>query len=450
MTDPATTPRKVWYAPHMRQAYGAEEEAAVAASLRDGWLAYGPRTEAFEAAIAKRFGQACGLFVNSGSSANLLAVLAAGLGPGDQVVTPACTFSTCLAPFEQARCDVTFCDVVPGRYVPTVEMIMDKVSERTRCIFVPDLLGSALDWAELRRRIDAVNAERAAGRPSGSTIDGAGTSTGTGNGDDNGNNNDDNGNNDDDNGNNHDDADDGIVRPLRDGRILLIEDCADTVRDASHADLVTTSFYASHVITAGGGGGMLMFGDGPLGERLRAVALQYRDWGRVGDNSERVEDRFEHTVDGVPYDYKFLYSVAGYNFKATEMQAAFGLAQLDKLDAFLARRRGHVEHYMRRLAGSGYLLPEDRPDINWLAFPLMHPRRMDLLRHLEGNGVQTRVLMAGNITRHPAYRQHRLTPFQAADRIMAEGFLVGAHHGLEACDIDRVCDLLLEFDKKSE
>ncbi len=93
--------------------------------------------------------------------------------------------------------------------------------------------------------------------------------------------------------------------------IVLIEDSADTVTQTLESDISTTSFYASHVITAGGSGGMVMFND----ENLKNVCLQYRDWGRMGDNSEIMSDRFNHSVDGIPYDHKFLYSVLGYNFK---------------------------------------------------------------------------------------------------------------------------------------
>ena len=105
------------------------------------------------------------------------------------------------------------------------------------------------------------------------------------------------------------------------------------------SDISVISFYASHVITAGGSGGMLMVNS----LEQKNVALQYRDWGRMGTNVEDMSERFGHSVDGIEYDFKFLYSVAGYNFKSSEMNAAFGLAQMKKLDGFLAIRRKNTE-----------------------------------------------------------------------------------------------------------
>merc|ERR1711904_701916 len=188
-----------------------------------------------------------------------------------------------------------------------------------------------------------------------------------------------------------------------------------------------------------------MFND----EALRDRALMLRDWGRIGNNTEDVSQRFAHDVDGIEYDFKFLYGELGYNMKACEMSAAFGLAQLEKLDRFKSIRRQNVKRFCENLkaAGTRYLLPTDYDSYDWLALPLMHPDRKGVLRYLESNDVQIRVCFAGNITRHPAYR-HYLQEFPCSDRIMAEGFLIGAHHGVGIEDVDRVCDLLIEYDKK--
>lgn len=181
---------------------------------------------------------------------------------------------------------------------------------------------------------------------------------------------------------------------------------------------------------------------------LKNMALTYRDWGRVGNNTEDVSERFAHEVDGIEYDFKFLYSHVGYNMKACEMNAAFGLAQLEKLDRFKAIRRRNVCRYVEQLqaASTRYVLPAKHAEMDWLAFPLMHPDRKGALRFLESNDVQIRVTFAGNITRHPAYR-HYLQVFPEADRVMAEGFLVGAHHGVTDADVDRVCQLLIQYDR---
>jgi CDP-6-deoxy-D-xylo-4-hexulose-3-dehydrase len=223
--------------------------------------------------------------------------------------------------------------------------------------------------------------------------------------------------------------------------IVLIEDSADTVTQTLESDISTTSFYASHVITAGGSGGMVMFND----ENLKNICLQYRDWGRMGDNSEIMSDRFNHSVDGIPYDHKFLYSVLGYNFKSSEMNAAFGLVQLEKFKKFEIIRRNNIERYITNLKDvSEIILPDDTIKPNWLAIPLQTEYRYDLLHFLEENHIQTRVTFAGNVTRHPAYREY-LEPFKNADTIMKNGFLLGAHHGMSIDDVDYVTDKIKEF-----
>merc|ERR1712232_1176454 len=179
------------------------------------------------------------------------------------------------------------------------------------------------------------------------------------------------------------------------------------------------------------------------------MGLQFRDWGRIGNNSEDMSERFGYNVDGIDYDFKFLYSVLGYNMKACEMSAAFGLAQLKKLPKFQAIRKRNISRYVENLtkAGTRYVIPHNYDAYDWLAFPLLYHNRKGILNYLESNDVQIRVFFAGNITRHPAYR-HYLGEYPGADRVMREGFLIGAHHGLELEDIDRVCNLLIEFDHK--
>lgn len=377
--------KKIWYAPYKFEAYGEEEIKAVEECLRDGWLAPGPRTEEFESKVSAIFGKKCGVMVNSGSSGNMLGLCAMGLQKGDEIVTPALTFSTAVAPIEQLGLVPVFCDSVPDRYVPTVDMIMEKVTPKTKCILVPNLAGSKIDWKELRAR-----------------------TKGTG--------------------------------------IWLFEDSCDSITYTEDSDISVISFYASHIITAGGMGGVVMFND----EKLKERALMFRDWGRIGNNSEDMSERFGHNVDGIEYDFKFLYGCLGYNMKACEMSAAFGLAQLKKLDKFRAIRKRNIARYCENLkkAGTRFILPDKYDDYDWLAFPLLYHDRKGVLRFLEGNDVQIRVFFAGNITRHPAYR-HYLQEFHGADTVMKDAFLIGAHHGLELEDIDRVCELLIEYDKKN-
>lgn len=374
--------KKVWYAPNKFESYGEEEIRAVEECLRDGWLAgFGDRTTEFERRVSTIFGKKHGLFVNSGSSAILLGLCALDLPKGSEVVTPACGFSTTVAPLVQLGLKPVFCDVGLNTYVPTVDDLKRVVTANTKCLLLPNLIGNVPDWPAIREAFPD---------------------------------------------------------------LVLFEDSADTITNTACTDISTTSFYASHVITAGGVGGMVMFNDD---ERLKR-AVMFRDWGRIGDNVEDPGERFNHSVDGIPYDWKFLYGVAGYHLKASEMNAAFGLAQLDKLETFLEKRRENVKRYVDNLRDvSYYTLPDDSKTPNWLAMPLQCPNRLELIKFLEANDVQTRVTFAGNITRHPAYREY-LCEFKNADKIMSDGFLLGAHHGMSTEDVDRVCDLLKEFANK--
>lgn len=370
---------KIWYAPNKFESYGEEEIKAVETCLRDGWLAgFGKYTTEFENRCASLFGKKHGLFVNSGSSAILLGLCALDLPKGAEVVTPACGFATTVAPLIQLGLKPVFCDVGLNSYIPSVTDLSAVVTPETKVLLIPNLVGNVPDWEAIRKAFP---------------------------------------------------------------NIILMEDSADTITHTPWTDVSTTSFYASHVITAGGIGGMVMFNDNDHLKR----ALMFRDWGRIGDNIEEPGERFNHSVDGIPYDWKFLYGVAGYHLKACEMNAAFGLAQLDKLDGFLKKRRSNILRYMENLKDTPYyILPDDSKNPNWLAIPLQCPNRLELIKFLEANGVQTRVTFAGNITRHPAFREY-LGEFPNADTIMRNGFLLGAHHGMDDDDVDKVCTLLKNY-----
>lgn len=378
--------KKIWYAPNKLEAYGEKEIKAVEQCLRDGWLAgFGPRSIEFEEKIAKEFGKKYGVFVNSGSSACLLALAALDLPKGSKIITPALTFSTTLAPIIQLGFKPIFIDSNLTSYVPIVNDILDAITEDTRAIMVPNLIGNKPDWSLLRAGLELIDRKD----------------------------------------------------------IKLIEDSADTVTYTKDSDVSTTSFYASHVITAGGMGGMVMFND----KKHVKKALQYRDWGRIGDNSENMDERFAHNVDGLPYDYKFLYGVLGYNMKCSEMSAAFGLVQLERFQTFKQKRRDNVERYLKNLKDvKEILLPDDSIKPNWLAIPLQTERRLELLNYLEDNNIQTRVTFAGNVTRHPIYREY-LQDFKNADKVMKDGFLLGAHHGMDLEDVDYVCNKIKQFFK---
>ena len=379
--------KKIWYAPNKFESYGQEEINAVTQCLQDGWLAgFGPKTIEFEQKIASYFGKKYGVFVNSGSSACLLSLASLQLPQNSEIITPACTFSTTVSPMVQLGLKPVFCDVELNTYVPSVKSVINLINSKTKAIMLPNLIGNKPDWKAIKTVLQNMNRED----------------------------------------------------------IVLIEDSADTITTTYETDISTTSFYASHIITAGGSGGMVMFNE----EKYKNVCLQFRDWGRIGDNSENMADRFNHNVDGIPYDYKFLYGVLGYNFKSSEMNAAFGLVQLNRFENFKQIRRNNIKRYLDNLKNySEIILPDDSLEPNWLAMPLQYHDRYGLLNYLESKNIQTRVTFAGNITRHPAYRNY-LQSFTNADIIMKNGFLLGSHHGMNLDDVDYVCDAIIEYIKK--
>ncbi len=376
--------KKVWYAPYKFESYGEEEIKAVEEALRSGWLGgQGPKSVEFEEAIAKRFGKKYGVFVNSGSSACLLAIAALDLPKGCKVITPACTFATTLAPIIQLGFKPVFVDVGLTDYVADLNQVVEAITPDVKAIMLPNLIGNKPEWRKLKQEIKLLGRED----------------------------------------------------------IYLIEDSADTITETLETDVATTSFYASHVTTAGGVGGMVMYND----PAHVTKCLQYRDWGRLGNDSEIIDDRFNHSVDGIPYDHKFLYSVLGYHMKACEMNAAFGLVQLNRFKKFSEIRRENFERYLDNLKDvEELILPDDSIKPNWLAIPLQTEKRFELLSFLENNNIQTRVTFAGNVTRHPVYREY-LQDFENSDTIMKNGFLLGAHHGMDIEDVDYVCSKVKEF-----
>ena len=379
--------KKIWYAPYKHEAYGQEEIDAVVESLKSGWLGgQGPKSTEFEERISKTFGKKYGVFVNSGSSACLLAIAALDLPKGTKIITPACTFSTTLAPIIQLDYIPVFVDVDLRTYCAIVDQVIAKVTNDTSAIMLPNLIGNKPDWNKLKSLLVEMGRED----------------------------------------------------------IFLIEDSADTLTKTPVTDVATTSFYASHVITAGGVGGMVMYND----KKYVTKCLQYRDWGRLGNDSEIMDDRFNHVVDGIPYDHKFLYSVLGYHMKGSEMNAAFGIVQLERFGVNSKIRRDNIERYIKNLNGVGDLiLPDDSIEPNWLAMPIQTENRLELLTFLEQQNIQTRVTFAGNVTRHPVYREY-LEDFKNSDIIMKNGFLLGAHHGMTTEDVDYVCDKIIEFFKQ--
>jgi len=381
------THRRVWYA---RATYGEAEIAAVTEALRERALTLtgGPAVHAFEARVAALMGQEHGVMVNSGSSALMLAVASHDLPAGSEVITPALTFATTVAPVIQLGLRPAFVDVEPDSFVVDVDRVQAMIGPRTSAILVPDLVGNVADWPRLRALADAHG-------------------------------------------------------------LALIEDAADTLGPTwdgaptgRFADTTIASFYASHIITCAGTGGLVAMKDAEQAARAR----QLRGWGRRtarAGESEDLQARLSVPLDGEPYDAKYVFDALGYNFMPSEIGAAFGLVQLDGLEQASRARRANVERH-RALLGrwpEWYRLPVQRPQVRtaWhgFAFTLADQApfsRNELQRFLEERGVQTRAVMTGNILRQPALRgvDVRRDPagYAEADRVMRRGLMIGCHQAL--------------------
>lgn len=393
---------RVFYA---QAVYGEEEIEAVTSVLRSSSLALmdGPKVHEFEARVAETFGKPRGLMVNSGSSANALAIAALGLAAEDEVITPALTFSTTVAPLVQQGLIPVFVDVEPDTYVIDPDRIEAMISPKTKALMIPNLIGNLADWNTLKRIAEK-----------------HGLST--------------------------------------------IEDSADTIGSlldgaptGSRSDIATTSFYASHVMTGAGFGGMVCFNN----DHQFGRAKQQRGWGRssslVGE-SEAIEDRFNVQVDGIEYDAKFVFGDVGYNFLPSEISAAFGLVQLDRLPDYSARRQRHFFELTGFFADyvDWFTLPRQQPNTEtcWLAVPLIVRdgapfTRRDLQVHFEANEIQSRTVFTGNVLRQPGFAgiKHRADPdgFPNADRVMEGGILLGCHQGMDEDQLGYIFDVFRKF-----
>ena len=367
--------------------HGEEEIAAVVDVLRSS-TQMGAKVREMERRVAERFAKRHGIMVNSGSSANYLAMELLGLEPGREVITPVLTFATTVAPIVKNGLVPAFVDVRPGTYNIDEDAIEAMIGPRTRAMMIPSLIGNLPDWDRLRDIADR-------------------------------------------------------------HRLKVVEDSADTLgatlrgrSTGERSDISTTSFYGSHVINCAGNGGMLCVNDEALAKR----ALLLRSWGRSSSlftDSESIERRFNVTLDGIDYDAKFVFEELGYNLEPSEMGAAFGLVQLAKLERNVAARQLRFEQHRAFFATyeDWFILPEQLADAEtgWLALPLTIRdgapfTRRELQIFLEEREIQTRVVFTGNILRQPAMAgvEARTSPagYPVADQVMRGGMLLACHHGL--------------------
>ena len=388
-----------------------ELELLVDSSL-DFWLTTGRYAEVFEKRFAKVMGMRHALLCNSGSSANLLAVTALtsprlgkrALKEGDEVITVAAGFPTTVNPIVQNRLTPVFVDAELGTYDATAEKVAEAVGPKTRAIVMAHTLGNPFDVA-------------------------------------------------------------GIMKIAEQHNLFVVEDTCDAVGAkfngqpvGSFGDLSTTSFYPAHHITMGEGGCVLV-----KKGSMKKIVESLRDWGRdcwcPPGQDNTCNRRFDWQLGELPYgyDHKYVYSHIGYNLKMTDMQAAVGVAQLDKLDGFIGRRNANFRRLLKGLKPleEFLLLPRATKgsEPSWFGFPLTVKEgapfsRFDLVQHIESRRIGTRQLFGGNLLRQPAYKgipMRVVGNLKNADIITERTFWVGVYPGLSNEMIDYVIETITEF-----
>jgi CDP-6-deoxy-D-xylo-4-hexulose-3-dehydrase len=387
----------------------------VGASL-DCWLTTGRFANEFERQFARYFGLRGASLVNSGSSANLVAfssLTSPKLGdrrlqPGDEVITVAAGFPTTVNPIIQNRCLPVFIDVTIPTYQADATQLEAALSNRTRAIMIAHTLGNPYD-------LDLVSSF------------------------------------------------------AKKHNLWLIEDSCDALgasyngrKVGTFGDLATVSFYPAHHITMGEGGAVLT--NSPL---LKTLAESFRDWGRdcwcEPGKDNTCGKRFEWELGGLPcgYDHKYIYSNIGYNLKMTDMQAAVGLSQLDKLPGFIAARLKNFAYLYERLKPleDVLVLPESTPlaEPSWFGFPIGvredAPFGRDALIHeLESHKIATRLLFGGNLVRQPAYQEVEFRvvgDLKNTDFVMRNVFWIGVFPGLTEAMLDYAVETITSFANKT-
>lgn len=385
--------------------YDEEELCNLVDASLDFWLTAGKYTEEFETGLGEYLGVPYCSVVNSGSSANLLAMAALTsplLGerrvlPGDEVITVAAAFPTTVAPIVQCGAVPVFVDIEVPYYNIDAAKLEGALSDRTKAVFLAHSLGNVFDLKAVKEFCEKHG-------------------------------------------------------------LYLVEDNCDALgaeyeidgvcrKSGTIGDIGTSSFYPAHHMTMGEGGAV--YTKNPL---LHRIVRSLRDWGRdcvcSGGQDNRCGHRFDGQYGTLPqgYDHKYVYSHLGYNLKVTDMQAAIGAAQLKKLPGFVERRRANWEYLKEQLEDlkDYFILPEITPHSfpSWFGFMLMVKEESGMTRdgviaYLEEYGIQTRALFAGNITRHPCFESlvegtdYRIAGgLERTDEVMYRGFWVGVYPGM--------------------
>jgi len=402
------------YLNYAASVYDSEEIIAIMDSLLDGWFGIGKKADILQKELAKYNNVKYGLVTNSGSSANLITIatlcslnIKNHLKPGDEIITPAATFPTTLNPIIQNGLIPVFVDVELGNYNIFADNLQNAITDNTKGIMIPHVLGNPNEM-------------------------------------------------------------DKIMDLAEDYNLFVVEDCCDALGTTykgknvgSWGHFGTLSFYPAHHITMGEGGAVLTNDN-----QLHINAQSIRDWGRAcfckyneKNPNGACDKRFDYEIEGIKIDHRYLYSNIGYNLKPLEFQCAMALIQLSKLPKFIEKRKRNFKILYEELEGlEEIILPiaTKNSDVSWFAFPITikeksNINRNNLLKFLEQHKIQSRVLFAGNILKHPPYKkiQFRLAEkLTNSNLIFRNTFFVGVYPGLSEENMLYISNKIKEFIKK--
>ena len=394
--------KKIYYG---RAVYNHKEISAVLKVLRNDSLSLtdGKNVKKLEKKVSKLFGKNYGLMVNSGSSANLLGLASFNFKKGSEIITPNLTFSTTVAPIYQLGLIPHFIGIEKNKFVADYNQIQKCINKKTVAIMIPNLLGNIANWKK-------------------------------------------------------------ISEIAKKNKLKIIEDSADTIgytfnkkNTGSYSDIVTNSFYASHIINGAGTGGIVCFNDYSLYKKAKLL----RGWGRssaILNESESINKRFNIKVSGIDYDAKYVFSEMGYNFLPSEISATFALEQLKKLKKNIYIRNRNFSKLVSYFKNYEHFfdLPEQYKEVKtpWLAFPLVIKKnnffnRKELQIYLEKNNIQTRTIFTGNILKQPVMKRRVYKVSKncniVADNVMRNGLLIGCHQGMTNEDVNFICKIFSKF-----
>jgi CDP-6-deoxy-D-xylo-4-hexulose-3-dehydrase len=394
--------KKIYYG---KAVYDNKEINAVIKVLKNNSLSLvdGKNVKKLEKKISLLFGKRFGLMVNSGSSANLLAVASLNFKKNSEIITPNLTFSTTVAPIYQLGLVPHFIGVEKNKFLADPSHIERCINKKTVAIMIPNLLGNIADW----KKINSI---------------------------------------------------------AKKYKLKIIEDSADTIgytvnkkNTGRYSDIVTNSFYASHIINGAGTGGIVCFNDYKLYQRAKLL----RGWGRSSahfNESESIKHRFNVKVSGFDYDAKYIFSDIGYNFLPSEISATFAIEQIKKLNNNIRIRNKNFDYLKNFFSYFSDLfdLPEQYNNVitPWLAFPLVirenkYFKRKEMQIFFEKNNIQTRTIFTGNILKQPVmknryYKKHPQCD-AVADNVMKNGILLGCHQGMKKDELDYICNTFKKF-----